>query len=254
MLNVISGTLSAFIPPFSPLSLPNLKAWYDASDTSSITGGSQVSQWNDKSGNAFNLSQGTSSKRPSSGTRTMNGLNTIDYDGTNDILTASTASDWTFLSNSSKSTAFAVYILDDLNPNAWLCTHTIGTTIGYSVFYNAGLGAFVSNGTADVVFNSTGQTTTTGNHYAYWLTDTTAATAADRSEIYIDGVLKNKSNTATATASSSTPYYALSVGGREVDDAYSFNGAMAEIIIVSGLMSAGDITLTKNYLTTKWGL
>ena len=251
----ILGIMASSTPStFTPLSLPNLKAWYDASDTSTITGGSAVSQWNDKSANGFNLSQSTSTKKPSSGTRTLNGLNTIDYDGTNDFLQAATASDWTFLSNTGASTAFAVFILDDLNPNAWLSTHTIGTTIGFSVFYNTALTAFVSNSTVDVVYNFTSQTVSTGNGYAYWLTDPATATAANRSEIYWNGTLQNKNNTVTATASSSAPYYALGVGGRANDDAYSFNGAMAEIIIVSGLMSSGDITKTKNYLTTKWGV
>ena len=248
------GIIASSKASFSPLNLPNLKAWYDASDLSTITGGSAVSQWNDKSSNGFDLSQATSTKKPSSGTRTLNGLNTIDYDGTNDFLQAATASDWTFLSNSAASTAFVVYILDDLNANAWLVTHSIGTSIGYSAYYNGGLFAFVSNNSADVLYNDTGQTTTTGNHYAYWLTDPANATAANRSEIYIDGVLKNKNNTATATASSSAPLRPLGVGGRADDDAYSFNGAMAEIIIVSGLMSPGDITKTKNYLTDKWGV
>ena len=239
---------------FSPLSLPNLKAWYDASDTSTITGGAAVSQWNDKSPNGYHLSQATATKKPSSGTRTLNSLNVIDFDGTNDILTAATASDWTFLSNSSASTAFAVFILDDTNPSAFLTTHTIGTTIGLSVYYNTELGAFVSNGTADVVYNATAQTVSTGNAYAYWLTDPANATAANRSEIYYNGVLKNKNNTATATASSSTPHYALSTGGRQNDDAYSLNGAMCEIIICSGLLSATNITKTKDYLTAKWGV
>jgi hypothetical protein len=248
------GIIASSKASFSPLNLPNLKAWYDASDLSTITGGSAVSQWNDKSGNGFDLSQATSTKKPSSGTRTLNGLNTIDYDGTNDILTAATASNWTFLSDSSASTVFAVFILDDTNASAFLTTHTIGTTIGYSVFYNAELVAFVSNTTADVVYNPTAQTVSTGNAYAYWLTDPANATAANRSEIYYNGVLKNKNNTATATASSSTPFYALSVGGRQGDDAYSMNGAMCEIIICSGLLSGTDITKTANYLTAKWGV
>jgi hypothetical protein len=43
----------------------DLHAWYDASDAATITESSGlVSQWNDKSGNAFHLTQPTSARRP----------------------------------------------------------------------------------------------------------------------------------------------------------------------------------------------
>ena len=55
-----------------------LGMWYDASDTSTITESSgNVSQWDDKSGNGFHLTQGTGSYQPQTGTHTVNGLNVI---------------------------------------------------------------------------------------------------------------------------------------------------------------------------------
>ena len=57
------------------------KLWLDASDASTITdSGGSVSQWDDKSGNSANATQGTGSKQPTTGTRTLNGLNVIDFD------------------------------------------------------------------------------------------------------------------------------------------------------------------------------
>ncbi len=50
-----------------------------------VTGGSTVTQWDDQSGNARHLTPGAAGS-PSSGTRTLNGLNVIDFDGTNDGL------------------------------------------------------------------------------------------------------------------------------------------------------------------------
>jgi hypothetical protein len=78
----ILGIIASAVPPtpFDPLNLPNLKAWYDASDTSTISVSStRVTQWDDKSGNAYNLTQATDALRPYSGTRTVNSLNAIDY-------------------------------------------------------------------------------------------------------------------------------------------------------------------------------
>ena len=82
---------------FSPLDLsPTL--WLDASDETTITeSGGAVSQWDDKSGNDNDLTQATSAKQPTSGTRTLNGLNVLDFDGSDDAMFAATAGDWAFL-------------------------------------------------------------------------------------------------------------------------------------------------------------
>ena len=252
------GIIASSKASFSPLSLPNLKAWYDAADTATITGGSSVSQWNDKSGNAYHLSQSTSTKRPSSGTRTLNSKNVIDFDGTNDVLSASTASDWTFMNNSGGCTAFFVYMYDDnTGARAWATTDDVGgALVGFDLYDNTELAHRVNRGVggASAVSNETLQNPAPGNHYLYVLSDPNNATAANRSEIYVDGTLQNKNNTLSNSPSASAPANALDVGGRRSDDAYAFNGAFAEIIIVSGLMSAGDITKTKAYISAKWGV
>ena len=255
----ILGIIASSSGAFTPIKLPNLKAWYNAADTSSISvTGNEVTQWNDLSGNGFHLSQGTSSKRPSSGTRTLNSKNVIDFDGTNDVLEASTASDWTFMNNTGGSTAFFVYMYDDnTTANAWCTTDGVGgALVGYDLYDNSDLAHRVNRGVggASAISNDTAQNPAQGNHYLYVLSDPANATAANRSEIYVDGVLQNKNNTLTNTASSSAPATALDVGGRRNDDGYSFNGAFAEIIIVSGLMSADNITKTKAYISAKWGV
>jgi hypothetical protein len=81
-LGILSSAATIF-----PSFIPDLVARYDASDLSSISlSGSDVTQWNDVSGNARHATQGTSANRPKSGTRTINGINAIDFDGTNDFL------------------------------------------------------------------------------------------------------------------------------------------------------------------------
>jgi hypothetical protein len=60
----------------------------DPSDTSTITSSSgSVSQVTDKSGAAGNVTQGTTLNMPITGTRTINGLNVLDFDGTNSKMT-----------------------------------------------------------------------------------------------------------------------------------------------------------------------
>lgn len=254
----ILGIVASSKAIFSPLNLPNLKAWYDAADTATITGGSAVSQWNDKSGNGYHLTQSTATKKPSSGTRTLNSKNVIDFDGTNDILSASTASDWTFMNNSGGCTVFFVYMLDSNSGARGFCTtdDVGGANVGFDLYDNTELAHRVNRGVggSSAISNETLQNPATGNHYLYVLSDPNNATAANRSEIYVDGVLQNKNNTLTNAPSSSTPLNALDVGGRRSDDGYAYDGAFAEIIIVSGLMSADNITKTKAYISAKWGV
>jgi len=61
--------------------------WLDAADASTITeSGGVVSQWDDKSGNDRHAVQATSANKPTTGTRSLNGLNVLDFDGLDDFL------------------------------------------------------------------------------------------------------------------------------------------------------------------------
>jgi len=66
-------------------------AWYDAADSDTIaeTGGA-VSQWNDKSGNGYNVAQGTGSAQPTIGA--INGLNALQFDGIDDLMVSTSFS------------------------------------------------------------------------------------------------------------------------------------------------------------------
>jgi len=262
VLNAIAAIHGKGIPPFSPLDLPNLKAWYDAADTATITTGTGgVATWADKSGNSYNLTQGDTTKRPATGTRTLNSKNVIDFDGTNDILTASSAANWAFLNNSGGSTAFYVLMQDSASTSQGYAD-TGGFTsanVDYELYREPTTTYFwhrVGNavGGAGPVENGTNNAISAANHYFYVISDPANGTAANRSIPHLDGTALNKNNSRTTTPSSSNPAYPLSIGGRQDDSGYAFNGAFAEIIFVSGIASAGNITSTINYLKTKWGL
>lgn len=67
---------------FTPLTL-NPAVWLDGADTATIThSANAVSQWNDKSGNNRHATQGTGGNQPITNTRTQNGLNGVDFNGT----------------------------------------------------------------------------------------------------------------------------------------------------------------------------
>lgn len=72
----VSPSDSMDVLPFVPF------AWYDPSDTSTITeSDGSISQISDKSGNGYHLTQDTTSLQPKTGTATINGLNVIEFDG-----------------------------------------------------------------------------------------------------------------------------------------------------------------------------
>lgn len=87
---------------FAPPQLDNLRGWYDASDTGTITlNGANVSQWNDKSGNNFHLVQATDARQPFYNIGWSGGRNSLLFDGTNSAMTSD-------LSVTQPNTAFAV--------------------------------------------------------------------------------------------------------------------------------------------------
>ena len=73
---------------FSPRSISGLALWLDASDSSTITTGTGVSQWRDKSASGSVWAQGVGNNQPATGTQTLNGRNVLVFDGTNDSLTS----------------------------------------------------------------------------------------------------------------------------------------------------------------------
>jgi len=79
--------------------------WLDAADASTVIGGSQVGQWNDKSGNNRHATQSAPGSRPSSTTNTINGLTVITFDGSNDFMDVST----TVLQGQSEPNLFYVF-------------------------------------------------------------------------------------------------------------------------------------------------
>jgi len=76
---------------FSPNQITT-SLWLDAADASTITeAAGLVSQWDDKSGNSNDATQGTGASQPLTGSRSINGLNGLDFDGIDDYLLNSSA-------------------------------------------------------------------------------------------------------------------------------------------------------------------
>jgi len=246
--------------PTSPVA--GYTAWFDAADTATITvSGSAVSQWNDKSANAYNLTQGTAANRPLSGTRTINSKNVIDFDGTNDFLIASTASNWTFLNNSTGSSSFIV-LFSDTTSNTGFIASTAGGSSG-----NIGLD-WIRNGSDDLVrvfVRNSGLGGAVGSLDQGLLTDNTAVyytmlltpnngTTADRAISRVNGGAEIKNNSVSNSPNNGTPTQALVLGAADNAGSAAFDGTIGEVIFYNSVLSATDRALNESYLKNKWGL
>jgi hypothetical protein len=242
------GILSATGIDF-PALIPNLVARYDASDLSSISvSGSDVTQWNDVSGNARHATQGTSANRPKSGTRTINGINAIDFDGTNDYL----FNNGVAASFSGADKPFTVFIMQARDVTGNLVPWSLGnTTTGTPYFWQRGDTLQLRDSSSNItVLTTTGISAATplfatfrssGLNFTGYLNKTlvNTGTAYDRGTITL--------NRGTIGAFSS-------IGGVVGTFGEFFNGLIGELIYYDRELTDLEVTQVHDYLSVKWGI
>lgn len=210
-------------------------AWYDAADTSSITDSSNaVSQWNDKSGNNYNVVQSSAGSKPTTNTNTQNGLNIISFDG-GDYLQYSNVS----LNISQPYTIFGVVKDNDSGATTGRyfigsvdSTNTAGVATGSSTkqwFYFAGT---VQKGSAADSSTHTMSAILNGSSSGYWK----------------DGTSMTTSNPGTRTWQSG--WTAGSIGNASAN---WWKGLIGELVFYSSSLSTGDRQSVETYLKNKWG-
>lgn len=229
-------------PAFSPADIAGLRLWLDASDTSTITdaGGGAVSAWNDKSGNSFHVTQSTAGARPTTGVRTINGLNALDFGGgdylrrgSTQIVDASTGQWTAFLVGIADSDAQMVFV-DQTTSNVAQFIKTFG-----------GVGAAAYN-TAPAAFEDYAGGWA-ANSVPYVMTAQRSGAAV---EAFEDGVGNGPTATTGTTAKAAS---VLAVGAID-GGTLSVDGAIAEVIIYNFALSLAQIAQVQDYLAAKWGI
>lgn len=238
------------------------KLWLDASDATSITAsGGAVSQWNDKSGNASNFTQGTGANQPTTGSRTINSKNVIDFDGTNDFVSCPSSTGlFKYLHSTTGGTTFFVGIVDDtaaakgLFGSAQFASAQTGTVLQLSAAEKTELAIVRGESGVSTAIAFDVNTITAGS--AFYLTnkfDGGNATAGNRLREALNGAAFAGANSLTNAASSSNSTYDMAIGS--VGSGTSpFNGGIGEIIFYEGILSDGNIDLVEAYLAAKWGI
>lgn len=88
-MTALMGGASA--PRLAPNAISGLKLWLDASQIVGLNDGDSVTTWSDLSGNGYDATQGTASKKPVYKTAILNGLAVVRFDGVDDVLTSTFA-------------------------------------------------------------------------------------------------------------------------------------------------------------------
>jgi hypothetical protein len=243
--------------------LPNLALWLDAADTATITeSGGAVSQWDDKSGNGYNVTQGTGAAQPTTGSTTQNGLNVLSFDG-GDRMSASTAADWKFLNDG---TLYTIFIVGSVTNSGATFPSFAGTTAGNNL---RGIDVLIFRSTRAIRHIISGATdasvvnnTSAGGVFEYAkffvfmaLSDASNATAASRSTITINGGLDIRNNSASGAISNVDPPSPFTVGGRTNTDGFTrLTGNIAEVLIIKNVLTSPIQKQVQSYLFNKWGI
>jgi hypothetical protein len=218
---------------WTPANITTL-AWYDASDTGTITSSlGKVSQWDDKSGNTRHLTQGTGAYQPTTGSATMNGLNAIAFDGTDDRLNAPAGlpNAFTYFFVFEVSAASRVFMYAEQSgsntKNSLSCQ---SNTLVFDQYLPSG--------------NSIVSPTLSGNNLVV-----VRQSATNSRQLFYNG---NADGTSTEVYSGTAPT-AFYIGAR-VSSLEPFDKPIAEIVFFSSALSTGDRQKTEGYLAHKWGL
>lgn len=213
---------------FKPTAISDLTLWYDYADASTITeAGNQVSQVDNKSG-INNSIQSTGANQPIYGTTTLNGLNTMYFDGSKFMVTENN-------------------VVIDSNITVFIVLNN-SNTLGANANFFRGV-----NDIGAVTYINT----VAGNKYAMFngsvlLSSTSAVNDTSVLTSVFNGVNSELRRNGTQIASGSTGFGSttrqLQIANLLTDSEYG------EFIYYNRVLTNQEITQVENYLLNKWGL
>ena len=224
--------------------------WLDAADAATITAsGSALSQWNDKSGNARHLNTVGGSGSISTGTRTLNSKNVLDFPGTANLSRTSFSTTenngWAYLVTASDATSFS---------NAGAARFANFGVTGTNNRLFGGVGDFSTYPIANRVSARLGATSGSDIQATANITTSPIILNFGRSfqsdgVLYIDGTLQGSATPTQNTADHSAQ--TLTIAG----DANGYlDGLIGEVILLKSLPSTNTRQRIEGYLAHKWGL
>lgn len=247
----------------TPNQIPNLNLWYDASVSNSAyiqngsgtapTNGQAVAAWIDKQGAGRDANQNTANRQPTWQASQQNGLGTILFDGSNDVLTLNPIGTWA-LSLPGQTTYVVV------KPVALANTPRITQTNtgGFQFFWDTYWGVETAGGRAKS--DNAGNTTS----YIYMGqildgTQTNANTTVQnnlRLRFRINGApqtLTFSADVGTATSGSATGLF-VGADSQPASAGSAFHGYIGEMLIWTRTLNSVEILAVETYLSDKWNI
>jgi hypothetical protein len=237
-------------PLFTPPSISGLMLWLDAADSSTLTlSGSNITQWNDKSGSNYNFQNNAtltpwasaSSNRPTYNTQSgLNGLPVVSFDS---AINQSLAASDVFGGTATQS--FTMFLITTSRLGRGIDTYGNGWSINFPS-YNSGNQnyVFTSAGTAGYALAST------SSNSPLW-TQTLSQTASSVATFWNAGTQTATSNISNTSLRSSTVGFTLGI--TQGSNLY-YSGYFGEVIIYDSVLSTPQRHEVEGYLAWKWGL
>lgn len=237
-----AGMQSKLLAPFTPLDVTGLTFWLDAADPATITvdGSNNVSQWNDKSGNAKHATQATVLVRPALQASQRNGYPGVKFTAASGHFMAGTA-----FTGTEPFSLFCVVRKDGAGTG--LGAHHINFNPGGSVFGlavntnpNTGFGGLIDM--------------TAWRNDATTISNTTflrqSATKNAGVHVYYRTGGITFTNNVPSTSATPVTNYEL---GRHSASAYA-DATIFEALMYSRLVTAGERNAIHAYLDAKWSI
>ncbi len=245
--SAVAGTGSAPPAVFSPPNIPNLQAWYDASNASGVTqSNGLVSAWKDLSGKSNTLSQATASLEPAYTASGIDSRPSLTFNSAAYLLGTNTAFSTSLFNEST------VFVVSN-QTNA-----TQSSSVGWS-------GAYLADprwnlrlseaGVSNFDFNNkeAGRLSPADvpNGPAIW----TAAGSVSGKVQFLrkDGNTLSSSTGPGATVTGSYPFaVGATVGGGSVS--YQYAGQLGEVLVYNRFLTTAETAEVEGYLACEWGL
>jgi hypothetical protein len=217
----------AITPAFTPLQISGCALWLDAADRTTLTlSGSNVTQWNDKSGNSNNATQSTVSNAPA-----LSGSN-ITFNG----------SQWFTTPVSSAPTTESLFIVLNTTSNSTTDIFS-GTAVGYRevLLYlsNLYVGRF---GAAPTGTNGGPIATNTRLQFNYQYTTTNVTYS-------VNGTQTGSGTPGFTYSGTNTTYI-----GSSTYSPNNYVGTINEIVYYTAALTTAQRQQVEGYLAAKWGL
>ena len=238
--------------PFSPRSISGLLMWLDAGQGVTLNG-STVSAWTDQSTTGSVWSQGTAANQPTYTASCINSRPCLDFDGSNDKLSADSAG-LAILKNRSGYTVITVAQTDTTTGIHYAWNWSVGTSTN-------GRAVLLSNGTTGTfgARRLDADSSATLSPTSYFAVDTnyvmtvTVNHSTTSAEIFRDGTSKaNSSSFLTSGSTSNTNSQSAAIGDN--NGANFWDGPIAEILVYDHALTTTERQQVESYLGGKYAI